>query len=274
MKKSKIILFAALFVAALIGLTGCPAKDYHILVSTQDLRFGLEPGSDTLIISADCKWTISKNDNADWYSLSTMSGKAKDSIVIVTVKDYSDGDWRGSSFVVRSPGGHVHRTVFVSQNKLDFYGIVNKVFGVFTLEHWNTDFFGMIVEDTYKLGQYDPFDTTMGYWMYYMEDGKGLQRDHHNDSVVCYQFDYSYDADSSLLHITFLLQDSTFEYYSAEVLCASDSLYRIFHEYEPHWLERADMRKVGVILPDTKELLTKNVKPAKRKKGQPIFIMD
>lgn len=68
-----------------------------------------------------------------------------------------------------------------------------------TLEHWNTDFFGMMVEDSYKKGEYNPYDTSMGYWMYYMENGKGLQRDHHNGSVAWYEFNYEYDADSPLL---------------------------------------------------------------------------
>lgn len=274
MKKSRIMLFAALFAAALVGLTGCPAKDYHIMLSSQDFCFGLEAGSDTLIINADCKWTIKKNDKADWYTITPMSGKAHDSIVVITVNDYSHGDWRGSSFVVNSPGGHVHRTVFVSQNKLDIYGIVHKIYGVFTLEHWNTDYFGMIVEDSYEKKDYNPYDTTRGYLMYYVTDSTGYQRDHHNENVVWWPFKYRYDADSSRLHISFYLQDGSFEDYSPEVLCASDSLYRIFHQYETSWWERADMRKVGTIAPRELEQLMKKGHDTKRQKGQPIFIMD
>ena len=272
MKKSRIILFAALFVAALVGLTGCPAKEYHILVSTQDLRFGLEPGSDTLIISADCKWTITKNGDADWYSLSTMSGNANDSIVIVTVNDYSNGDYRGASFVVNSPGGHVYRTIFVSQNKMDFYGMINKVYGVKRVEHWNTDFFGMMIEDTYQDESYNPYDTTTGYLMYFLEDGIGYQRDHHTDTVAWWGFNYEFDADSCILHIQFHLADGGLEPYNPEVLCASDSLYRILHEWKANFWERAEMRKVATIIPGSKDEMRK--KASKRKVGQPIFMMD
>jgi hypothetical protein len=66
-------------------------------VSSQDLRFGLASESQTFTITANCKWSIIKNDDADWYTISPMSGKAKDSIVTVTVNDYSHGDFRGSS---------------------------------------------------------------------------------------------------------------------------------------------------------------------------------
>lgn len=269
----KRIKFLAL--AALLGIaavfTGC-YKEYKIIVSSQDLHFGLEAGSDTLIIKANCKWTITKNDDADWYTLSTMSGKENDSIVIVTVNDYSNGDYRGASFVVNSPGGHVYRTIFVSQNKMDFYGMINKVYGVKRVEHWNTDFFGMMVEDTYQDSSYDPYDTTTGYLMYFLEDSIGYQRDHHTDTVAWWGFKYSFDPDSCILHIEFHLADGGLDHYDPEVLCASDSLYRVFHEFKPNFWERAEMRKVATVIPGTKEELSR--KAAKRKAGQPLFMMD
>ena len=166
-------LFFTLGILTLFCMSGC-VKDYSILVSTQDLRFGLAPESQTLIVNANCKWTITKNDNADWYTISPMSGRANDSVVTITVSDYSGGDFRGSSFIVSSPGGHIHRKVFVSQNKIDFDGLVNKVFGLTTLEHWNTDYYGQIIEDEYDLYEYDPYDTTKGQRMYFFENGQGI----------------------------------------------------------------------------------------------------
>lgn len=269
-KRIKFLALAALLIIVAV-FTGC-YKEYSILVSTQDLRFGLEAGRDTLIIRANCKWTITKNDDADWYSISPMSGSANDSIVIVTVNDYSNGDYRGASFVVNSPGGHVYRTVFVSQNKLDFYGMINKVYGVMKVEHWNTDFYGMIVEDTYQEATYNPYDTTTGYLMYYLENGIGYQRDHHTDTVAWWGFNYDFDPDSCILHIEFHLADGGLDHYDPEVLCASDSLYRVLHEYKPNFWERADLRKVATVIPAAKEEMMK--KAAKRKEGQPIFMFD
>jgi hypothetical protein len=88
---------AALLLVMAGVLAGCQNKDYHIWVSTQDIRFGLSPDTQTLIIRADCKWSIQRNDNEDWYTISPMSGTANDSIVTVTVKDYSEGDYRGTT---------------------------------------------------------------------------------------------------------------------------------------------------------------------------------
>lgn len=246
------------FSILLLCISGCiPDKEYSIIVSTQDLHFGLEAETQTLIIKANCKWTITKDDDADWYTISPMSGRAKDSIVTVTVNDYSEGDFRGSWFTVSSPGGHVYRRVLVSQNKIDVYSMVNKVYGLTYLEHWNTDYYGQIIEDGFQVYEYDPYDSTRGQRMYFFEDGLGLQRRVREsvDTVIYYAFEYEYDSDSSIFHIVFHLEDGGLEPYNAQVLCASDSLYRFFHEYQSHWFERADMRKVGTITPEEKSLL-------------------
>lgn len=261
--------FLVVIVMALLGLTGC-VKDYSILVSSQDLRFGLQSETQTLIVNANCKWTITKNDDADWYTISPMSGKATDSIVTVTVNDYSGGDFRGSSFVVNSPNGHVHRTVFVSQNKLDFDGMVNKIFGLMYVEHWVTDFYGQIIEDEYDHYEYDPYDTTRGKLMYFLEDSVGFQRDHFQGQVIWWPFKYAFNADSLILHIDFEAVDGSPLSYSPQVLTASDSLYRFFHEYKPNYWERADMRKIGNVPTDEKMLLRQKV--SKRQGGEPIFM--
>ena len=244
---------------ALLGVamlfSGC-VEDYSILVSTQDVRFGLASETQTLVITANCKWTITKNDNADWYTITPMSGRANDSIVTITVNAYPDGDFRESTFFVSSPGGHVRRTIFVTQNKLAF-DVTNKVFGLTTLEHWNTDYFGQIVEDSYERLNYNPYDTTQGQQMFFFEDGHGIQRRVKADGVLYYSFDYAYDADSSIFHIQFHLVDGGIEPYNAQVLCASDSLYRVFHEYKPNWWERADMRKIGTIPAEKATLMRK-----------------
>ena len=262
-----------LALAVLFGLAailGSCKEDDSIMVLSQDLRFGLEAQSKTFVVRANCKWTITQNDNADWYTITPMSGRASDSIVTVTVNAYPDGDYRGSSLVVTSPGGHIRRTVFVSQNKLDFDGIINKVFAVTELEHWVTDFYDQIIEDEYHHWAFDPYDTTRGHQMFFFENGTGMQRNCElYDTAVYFPFTYAYDPDSSMLHISFQLMNDSIEHYDAEVLCASDSLYRVFHQYKPHRFERADHRKIGTITPGEKSILLR--KAAKRLGREGIY---
>ena len=268
MKKSiNLLLMAALLVISFATFIGCRPKD-SVMVSTQNLWFGLEAESQTIDVTANCSWTVTQNDTASWYTITPMDG-TKDGTITVTVKPLEGADYRGSSFVVTSPGGHIRRTVFISQNKLDFNGMINKVFGVSRLEHWNTDYYGQIIEDSYHLYEFNPYDTTTGYLMYFYENGLGVQRDHYKDTVVYYLFQYDYDVVNQILHIEFETVDDSPESYSPNVLTASDSLYRFMHEYEPDWWERADMRKVGIIHPGEKSLLQRATK--KREGGGGIF---
>ena len=137
------------------------------------------------------------------------------------------------------------------------------------LEHWNTDYYGQIIEDSYKHYEFDPYDTTMGYLMYFLEDGQGVQRDHHRDTAVYYAFTYEYNPVDQILHIEFVTTGDEPESYDPHVLTASDSLYRFIHEYKPNFWERADMRKVGTYNPEGKADLRQ--KAIKRKKGEGIF---
>lgn len=270
MKKSiKFLTMAALLLIAMAGLTGC-VKKYTIQVSTNDLWFGVDAGTKTLELKANCEWTITRKDDVDWYSIDMMSGK-NDATITITVKAMEDADYRGSTFVISSPGGHIRRTIFVTQNKLDFDGMVNKIFGVMELEHWNTDYFGQIIEDSYRHYEYDPYDTTTGYLMYFLEDGQGVQRDHHRDTAVYYAFTYEYNPADQILHIEFETVTDAPESYDPHVLTASDSLYRFMHEYKANWWERADMRKVGTINPGDKAMLMTKRTMAKREEGGPIF---
>jgi hypothetical protein len=269
MKKNVVLMmFVTLFAAVLAGLEGCGKRD-SILVSTQELWFGLDAGTLELVITSNCKWTVYKNEEADWYTISQTEGE-KDATLVITVEALDDADFRGASFVIISPGGHIRRTIFVSQNKLDFDGMINKVFGVMSLEHWNTDYYNQMIEETYIHRIYNPYDTTTGYLMYFLEDGKGVQRDHHNDTAVYYEFTYEYNPVNQILHIEFETINDEMEEYDAHVLTASDSLYRFIHEYKSHWWERADMRKISVYDPGEKDVLRQ--KAVKRKERGPIFM--
>ena len=266
-KQIHLLTIAALLLVTVAGLTGC-VKTYKIQVPTNNIWFGLDAETKTFDFTANCEWTITKNDNADWYTISAMSGK-NDATITISVEDLEDADFRGASFTINSPGGHVYRTVFVSQNKMDFDGLYNKVFGVSSVEYWNTDYMDQMIEDSYRHKEYDPYDTATGYTMYFLADGTGVQMDHHKDTAAYYAFKYEYNPINQILHIEFETVNDAPEDYNPQVLTASDSLFRFIHEYKDHWWERADMRKIGTIHPNAKADLKH--KAIKRKGDEPIF---
>lgn len=268
MKKKISCVLMAMFAVMTMFMVGC-SENYSIMVSNQFIWYGLEQESQTIDITANCEWTITKNDDSDWYTISAMSGKGNASLTI-TVEALNDADYRGASFVISSPGGHVHHTIFVSQNKLDFDGMVNKVFGVMSIEHWITDYYGQIIEEEYRHREYDPFDTTTGFLMYFFENGRGVQRAHYEGKVFYFAFNYEYNPINQVIHFQFEQVDNAPENYTPDVLTASDTLFRFFHEYQSHRFELVDMRKIGVLTPEQKSLMMN--KAIKRKKSGPIFV--
>lgn len=269
MKKSiKTLVVAALALVATVIVASC-VKDYHITVSNQDLLFSINEGTLKVDVTANGKWTVALRDTATWYTVTPMSGK-NDGTITVSVKPMTDTDYRGTTIVVESPGGHLRRTIFISQSKLNFSGLMNKVFGVMSTERWNTDFQNQIIEDSYKKREFNPYDSMVGYWMYFLENGVGVQRDHHTDTVAFWLFNYEYQPGDQTM--SFVFEDVTGAPldYTVDVLAASDSLFRFMHEYESHWWERADMRKIGTINPAELQAIRRSM--SRRQGRGPIFL--
>jgi hypothetical protein len=243
-------------------------KKEIIELSNYDLWFSKEAETKTIEVESNCKWTVSIDDGADWYTVTPLSGVNHNNLTI-SVQSYEGSDFRNSSFTITSEHGLYTAKVYLSQNQLEFDEIINMVFGVSKVEYWNTDYFGQVIEDSYRHKEYNPYDTTMGYLMYFLEDGIGVQRDHHKDSVVYYAFTYDYDVISRNLHIEFETVSDTVEDYDASVLTASEEQFRFVHEYKPNWWERAEMHKIGTINPGEKTLLLRTIK--KRKGTEGIF---
>lgn len=272
MKRSNRILTALVILSSLLSLVSCNKQD-SITVSTQELWYSFEEGTQTITINANCKWNIVLNDQADWFTVSPMSGTKNDSVITVSVKAFEgNSDFRASSFRISSKSGHAFRTVVLSQNILDFDGLVNKIFGVVFDEQWAVDFYGQMIEDTYRSGEFNPYDTTQGYLMYFLENSQGVQRDRRTDHAIYFPFTYEYDVANRNFHIEFETVDDRPEIYNAEVLTASDSLFRVKHEFDTMRWERLDMRKVGVINPEEKSVLQNRL--TKRKGNEPIIILD
>ena len=204
MKKKINVLRTALLFMVTMSLVSCSKKE-EITLSVNNLWFPEEACVQELKITANCKWSISMDDDADWYTIDPMSGK-NDGVLNVTVKALGDAGQRASSFTITSAKGKVQLQVCVSQNTDDpaeLKSIANKIFGVATLVHWNVDYYGEVIEETYRRYEFNSNDTATGYIMYFL-DTIGVQRDNVNgDSTTYYQFKYDYNPDTRIIHFDF-----------------------------------------------------------------------
>lgn len=258
------VLKTALFFTLMLSLVSC-VKTEEMAVQVDNLWFPKEACVQELKITANCKWSISIDDAADWYTIDPMSGR-KDEVLKIMVKALDEDAQRSSSFTITTARGQVQLRVRVSQNTddpADLDNIINLVFGVANLAHWNVDYFGEVIEETYKRYEFNPYDTASGYLMYFLEDGIGYQKDNHGDSSVVYQFSYDYNPLSRILHLDFVTNGESTEVYNAPILVATEELFRFQHEYKPMRWELADMRKIGTILPQDK---TRMIKATKKRK--------
>ena len=270
MKKKIKVLKTALFLLIILSLVGCRKKE-EISVIVDHLWFPKEAGVQDLELTANCKWTISIDDDADWYTIDPMSGK-NDKKILVVVQALGDLPSRTSSFTITSEKGTVQQQVRVSQNTdepTELRSITDMVFGVTSVTHWNVDYYGEMIEESYRHMEFDnPYDTASGYVMYFFQDSIGIQRDNVNgDSTTYYSFKYAFDPDARILHLEFETITDTSEIYNAPVLIATEELFRFQHEYMPMRWEISDMRKIGTLHPNQKTRIMRQATKKRKPKG-------
>ena len=268
------LLHSMLLVLLATVFMGCQ-KQESIRVSKDSIWSPKEASVQSIKLTANCKWSINIDDDADWYSIDPMSGKGKKtvSIYVRPFVSSNEADYRKSSFTITSEKGEVQLQVSVAQSTLEpiaLESITNTVFGASDVAHWNTDFFGEIIEESYKHYEFNPFDTTAGYVMYFMKDGQGIQKDNGGDTAVFYRFTYDYNPYIRIFHLEFETVTDSLEVYNASVLDADENSFSFQHEYKPSFWERSSMTKIGIIPDDKGMLLTKKA-TKKRKPDTPLF---
>ena len=266
MKMKNKLFKATLFLLTLTCLVGCNKKE-EMEISSSELWFPMEGGVQDIQITANCEWTISVDEGIDWVKIEPMSGK-KDKVISVIVDSLGEINERYASFTITSAKEQMQKQVGVMQNivaKPNLQSIANMVFGVSVLARWNVDYWGEVLEETYKRFEYDANDTATGYTMYFLQDGSGVQQDNQSQGeTVYFLFSYEYDPETRIFHIEFETEGDEEETYNALVLVATEELFCFQHEFLPKQWERADMRKIGTINPNDAIRLRRE---ATRRKG-------
>ena len=265
--------FLPILLLAFVAFAASSCKKDKIEVSQHNLWFGAQGGSQTIKVDATYGWRIQENSDFDWFTVTPTSSDENHSTITINVEplDAEAEGYRNGHISILSPKGGAQIVVLISQGEVEFSSIYNLVFGVTKEEQWNTDYFGLMIEDSYKCFEFDPYDTTTGFWMYFFEDSTGVQVDRYRfDTTVYFRFYYTYDIATRKLECSFQLEDGTIEYYNPTIITATPEFFRFEHEYKPNYWERSDMKKIGTIDPAKKAaLLNRAVK--KRKEAGPVF---
>lgn len=113
MKTLKKISPAILFLLT-VFFTSCQKEEIAII---DKVSYRSEQETKLLQIIANCGWNVSKDDaNADWLTISPVSGTKKDTAIAVTVDEYLENNIRTASFTVTSAKGNASCRVTIEQN--------------------------------------------------------------------------------------------------------------------------------------------------------------
>ena len=174
MKRRVNLLKTMLFAFVVLSLVGC--KKEKITVSLYEIWFPEGANVQDIQITANCDWTISIDDDATWYTIrrsidttvysaigsltysiidttQVVSSGSGSMTLAVVVEPMEDALNRTSSFTITSAKGNIQVKVDVSQNTTqpaELQSITNMIFGVMNVAHWNVDYFGQVIEDSYR----------------------------------------------------------------------------------------------------------------------------
>ena len=93
------------------------AKPPYVELSTQDLTFDRQAGSQSFSVSSNATWTVGTS--ADWCKVSPSSGSG-DGTVNVSVPDFNESGTRSATVTVKTPQG-LAKTVNICQVGLDVF---------------------------------------------------------------------------------------------------------------------------------------------------------
>lgn len=265
MKRTTICL-GVLLLAFMMLASSCHRKS-AIVLSTDHLVFTYSGGSDVFQVTADCKWTIT--DAPDWMTINPTSGKKND-IVNVRVSRNNTSEDRNALLSVVSSNEKTKKDILITQTPIDISALVKKVWFARTEERWNSDYYDVVIPESYRSWTYYADAGREQWFFYFLEDSTGYEIHVFNNDTVFFQYQYIYEPDFDSLYIGFeLINDTVNKEDYHTVVHQLDNEYFVFsHAYRPHQFEKITAVNVTG---DRKNTFRINPKKIKQKSRGPLI---
>lgn len=234
--KRNTLWIGVLFVVLMLSAASC-RKPQRIQLSKNQLVFTYSGGDDVFQVTANCEWSVTGM--PDWITVNPTFGE-KDANVAVKVSRNNSTIDRSAMLTVVSSNGKASQNIEVTQTPVDISAIVNKLWFARTEERWNSDYYDVVIPESYRSWTYY---TDAGYeqWFFYFrDDNSGYQVHIFNNDTVFYPYQFVYEPDYDSLLITFdLVSDSLPQENYHTVVHQLDNEYLVFsHAYRPHQFEK------------------------------------
>lgn len=226
----------SLSVVVLLALASCGRRQ-HLEVDKSLITFSFAQSTDIFSIEANCQWSIDADNTDDWVSITPRQGEGNTYITVMVEKNNTVND-RRTSFTVNSENGKIHREVVVAQQKIDIYAIVRKVWFLRTYTRWDSDFFNVVIPESYRTITYYSNPGFENWFFYFVEDSTGyLIRTFEGDTIT-YPYDFVYYPDYDSLNITFATTNDSIENYHTVIHELTNSVFTFSDAYRPHQFEK------------------------------------
>lgn len=241
MKKNSLLTVLTLFVLIAITASSCGKREV-ITVTKDILSFSAAGGTDHIQISANCGWSIVKDESVDWFSITPTEGE-NNGLITITVNNYEESPDREALFTIKSASGKKSKTIVVHQNEIEITNITDCVWFVSFYERWNTDYYQNFIEDSYEYWSYNQGDNERNIFFYFMPDSTGYQIQTQNQDTIFYLFDYIFYPLGDSLYINFASDDELVDDYHSTIDALNDDTFIFSDEWKPNFFEKITMIK-------------------------------
>lgn len=259
----------ALSMLAMVALASC-GKRQNLEVDKSLITFSFAQSTDIFGIEANCPWSIDIDNTDDWVTIAPLQGEGDTYVTVMVEKNNTVND-RRTSFTVNSENGKRHREIVVAQERIDIYAIVRKVWFLRTYTRWDSDFFNVVIPESYRTITYYSNPGFENWFFYFVEDSTGYLVHTYQGDTITYPYDFVYFPAYDSLNITFATTNDSIENYHTVIHELTHSVFTFSDAYRPHQYEKLHLVNVTG---DERGSLKINTKHTALKPAGPIIQLE
>lgn len=235
MKRNTI--WVGVLLLTLMMLAASCRKEQRVDLSKDRLVFTYSGGNDVFQITANCDWTVTGM--PDWITVNPASGSKDGNVAVHVDRNFSFVD-RSALLTVVSANNKVKKDIEVVQTPVDISNITRKVWFVRTEERWNSDYWDVVIPESYRSWTFYADAGREQWFFYFLENQTGYEIHIVDNDTVYYPYQFVYQPDYDSLYIRFEMinaTDSIEDYHTT--IQQLDNEYLVFsHAYRPHQFEK------------------------------------
>lgn len=266
MKKSSFFTTLILLLIGAFSLSSC-GKRVEIELSKNLLSFSSAGGVEFIQVTANCMWSISMDENVNWFSVTPTEGE-NDGLLAITVNNYSESSDREASFTINSSNGKRHKKVTIHQNEIEIKEITDCVWFLEFYERWNIDYYHNFIEDSYEYWSYSPTYDQTHFFLYFLADSTGYQIKTQNGDTVFFPYNYVYYPAGDSLYINFETVNDAPEDYHATIDALNDEVFIFHDEWKTNFFEKLNLMRLAI--QEQKSTLYINPNKVQKKQHGPL----